>query len=182
MSRARTALGLTVIELLISLVILGVLLALTIPSFNEAFQKNRLKGAGERLAAETQFARGEALSRRTPVTVVVNSGSEWCLGVNQGNTGCDCSISDSGDADACVLDGVLRVAAFDDFQGVEIQGANRSVTFEPVRGIPTSAVDDWPVLFRSVRDQEVGVRLTALGSVHMCSPEGSGNIWDYPQC
>lgn len=182
MSRAWFTRGITLIELVVAVLILGILIAIALPSFNTMFQKNRLKGAAERLAAETQFARSEALSRRVPITVTVTPGANWCIGVDQSAAACDCSVANPADASACAIDGVLRVANFNDFEGVEIQGANRAATFEPVRGIPAGAVNDWPVIFENVAGQEVGVRLTVLGSVHMCSPTGAGNLWDYPDC
>ena len=174
--------GLTLIELVVTVLVAGILIAIAIPSFNQMFQKNRLKGAAERLAAETQLARAEALARREPITVSVTAGTNWCLGLDEGVAGCDCSVDDASDATACTLDGVLRVSRVADFEGVQVQGNDVDATFEPVRGMPTAAVGDWPIVFESAAGQEVGVRLTVLGSVHLCSPAGSGNIWDYPAC
>ena len=178
----RKGRGLTLIELVVTVLIAGILIAIAIPSFNQMFQKNRLKGAAERLAAETQLARAEALARREPITVSITAGADWCLGLDEGTGGCDCAIDAASDAAACTLDGVLRVSRVQDFQGVQVQGNDVDATFEPVRGMPAAAVADWPVIFRSAAGQEVGVRLTVLGSVHLCSPAGSGNIWDYPPC
>lgn len=177
--------GLTLIELVVTILVAGILIAIAIPSFNQMFQKNRLKGAAERLAAETQLARAEALARREPITVSITAGTDWCLGLDEGTAACDCSVDDVGDATACTLDGVLRVSRVADFEGVRVQGNDVSDTFEPIRGRPEPANYDpteWPVIFESAAGQEVGVRLTVLGSVHLCSPAGSGNIWDYPPC
>lgn len=182
MARPGKGRGLTLIELLVTLLVAGILIAIAIPSFNQMFDKNRLKGAAERLAAETQFARAETLSRRSPITVSVTAGSNWCLGLDEGTAGCDCAVDDTGDATACTLDGILRVARAADFRGVEIQGNDVNATFEAIRGMPTAALADWPIVFESAQGQEVGVRLTVLGSVHLCSPAGSANIWDYPPC
>lgn len=182
MERTERQRGLTLIELLVTVLIAGILIAIAIPTFSTMFEKNRLKGAAERLAAEVQLARGEALARRDPVSVSVVSGSDWCLGVDEGAAGCDCSVDDVTDATACTVDGVLRVSRVADFEGVQVLGNDVDATFEPVRGMPTAAVADWPILFQNGNGQQVGVRLTVLGSVHLCSPAGSGNIWDYPSC
>lgn len=182
MARPRTGHGVTLFELMVSVVVVGILLALAVPSFNQMFQKNRMKGAAERLVAEVRLARAEALSRRVPVSVSVTAGENWCLGLDEGAIGCDCSIDDAGNVAACTLDGVLRVASVDDFDGVQIQGDDVDATFEPVRGMPTAPVTAWPIIFESAAGQEVGVGLTVLGGVQLCSPAGTGNIWDYPQC
>lgn len=197
MSRPGKGQGVTLIELVVTLLVAGILIAIAIPSFNLMFQKNRLKGAAERLAAETQLARAEALARRSPVTISISvtSSSDWCIGIDEeepgdGSTGCDCNLDDPTESDACALfdsdananEDVVRVSRVEDFKGVAIQGNDVDATFEPVRGMPTGAVGDWPIIFGSAAGQEVGVRLTVLGSVHLCSPAGSGNIWDYPAC
>lgn len=181
MSRRACERGVTLIELVITVIVAAILLAIAIPSFNRLFEKNRLKGAAERLASEIQYARAEALERRAPVSVAIKAGSDWCIGLTDDTSGtCDCAT-----VDACQVGGTTRVADGADFKGVEVQGSDVSDTFEPLRGVPDSGTydqNDWPVFFKLADGRSVGVELTVLGSVHLCSPAGSGNLWDYPTC
>lgn len=181
MSERSMQAGVTLIELLVAVLILGILLAIAIPSFSSMFEKNRLKGAAERLAAQTQYARSEAIARNSDVTIAVQTSAPWCFGVSVGSAACDCGQDDPTQADACQIDGTLRRDSAEDFTGIGIQGANVSATFNSVRGTPEPG-DDGTIVLESQSGMEVGVQLTALGNVHLCSPSGSGNIWDYPEC
>ncbi len=59
--------GFTIIEVMISLVVLGVLLALGAPGFVEWLQNQQIRGAAEATLNGLQVARGEAVRRNTPV-------------------------------------------------------------------------------------------------------------------
>lgn len=55
--------GLTLIELMVVVVVLGVLVALVGPSFSEMITMQRLRGTNAQLVTDMQFARSEAVSR-----------------------------------------------------------------------------------------------------------------------
>jgi type IV fimbrial biogenesis protein FimT len=59
--------GFTIVEVLISLVVLGVLLALGTPGFVEWLQNQQIRAAAEATLNGLQVARGEAVRRNTPV-------------------------------------------------------------------------------------------------------------------
>jgi len=181
MSRKASERGVTLIELVITVLVAAILLAIAIPSFNRLFEKSRLKGAAERLSSEIQYARAEALERRAPVSIAIKAGQDWCIGLTDDTSGtCDCSTVND-----CQVGGATRITDGGDFKGVGVQGSNVNDTFEPLRGVPDAATydeDEWPVFFKLAGGRSVGVELTVLGSVRLCSPAGSGNLWDYPTC
>lgn len=57
----RRVLGLTLIELMITIAVVGVLLALAAPSFYEFMLVQRLKGVNAELVTDLQLARSEAV-------------------------------------------------------------------------------------------------------------------------
>ena len=59
--------GFTIIEVLITLAVLGVLLALGTPGFVEWLQNQQIRAAAEATLNGLQVARGEAVRRNTPV-------------------------------------------------------------------------------------------------------------------
>lgn len=59
--------GFTLIELMMAIAVIGVVLAVTIPSFNEFRLNNRMTGAANDLLGALNLARSEAIKRQQPV-------------------------------------------------------------------------------------------------------------------
>jgi type IV fimbrial biogenesis protein FimT len=70
MTRPRKpAPGFTLLELMITLAVVGILLGLAVPNFSEMIRNNRLTSAANDLLRATQVARSEAVKRQTWVVV-----------------------------------------------------------------------------------------------------------------
>ena len=61
--------GLTIIELLLSLVIMALLAMLALPHFQSLAQQTRVRGAGSVVYTHLQLARSEAIKRNASITV-----------------------------------------------------------------------------------------------------------------
>jgi type IV fimbrial biogenesis protein FimT len=61
--------GFTLVELMITVIIVAVLLSLAAPGFVELLERNRLQSAASNLYTSLVLARSEALKRNTPVVV-----------------------------------------------------------------------------------------------------------------
>lgn len=74
--------GLTLIELMITVAMLGVVLTLSVPSFTRLQGNYRLSTAAHRLAAAVNLARSEALERKQAVSLcpVSEGGADVCTG------------------------------------------------------------------------------------------------------
>ena len=78
--RARSASGVTLIELLIGLVIVGVLLALGVPSFSAWLQNVQVRNAAESIFNGLQLARANAVQRNKSVTFTMpGPDSSWTV-------------------------------------------------------------------------------------------------------
>ena len=72
--------GFTIIEVMITLVVIGVLLALGVPGFVEWLQNQQIRAAAEATLNGLQVARGEAVRRNTPVRFqIVSDLSSSCI-------------------------------------------------------------------------------------------------------
>src|SRR5262245_54691234 len=65
----RTQRGFNLIEILVTLTVLAILIALGAPGFGEWLQSQRIRAAAEAITNGMQVARGEAIRRNLPVVV-----------------------------------------------------------------------------------------------------------------
>ncbi|MBA3032646.1 MAG: GspH/FimT family pseudopilin [Gammaproteobacteria bacterium] len=82
LSRPRRASGFTLIELMISIIVLGVLLTIAMPSFRAWMLNIQIRNASESILTGIQRARAEAVGRNTSVTFVMAANSTWTVNVN----------------------------------------------------------------------------------------------------
>lgn len=110
--------GFTLLELLITVSIIAILMALAVPSITSTMRKNRVKAATEELYSQIKWARSEAIKRRADVFVAFKTGSNWCYGISL-TAACNC-----GNAGACMVGGnETRI------QGTNFPGVSLASTF-----------------------------------------------------
>jgi len=78
--RARTQQGFTLIEMMVVISILGILLAIAMPSFSEALLSSKLRSYANNLVASVHLARSEAIKRNAVVTLCASSDGTSCSG------------------------------------------------------------------------------------------------------
>jgi type IV fimbrial biogenesis protein FimT len=70
--------GFTLVELLVTITVMAILLAIAVPSFTDVTLGSKLSSYANSLAANAYLARGEAIKRNTPVTLCVSSNGTSC--------------------------------------------------------------------------------------------------------
>jgi len=174
----------TLLELIVTIAVLSILLAVAVPSMQPLLSRNHLKAAAGALAEDLQWTRSEALKRNNDLYVTFDT-SEWCYGIDEAS-GCDCTVSSPTGTDACALttagSEVLKVTSHSSFadtnlSAITFSGSPPSTGFEPRRGTATSAGS---VTFQSSEGADLKVLLSIMGRVRICSP--SDNVPGYPGC
>jgi type IV fimbrial biogenesis protein FimT len=79
MMRFQMLRGFTLVELMITLAVLGILITIGVPSFNDLVQNQRVKAATSDIYSSLTLARSEAIKRNAEVNIVRN-GSSWSNG------------------------------------------------------------------------------------------------------
>lgn len=98
--------GITLIEVMIGLVILGILLAMGVPSFSAWIQSSQIRNSAESIQNGLMHARAEAVRRNTTVrfqlvTDLTNgcaisaTGSSWVVSLDDPSGACDSAASDT---------------------------------------------------------------------------------------
>jgi type IV fimbrial biogenesis protein FimT len=90
----------TLIELMVTVSILAIVMALAIPSFKSSVANNRSVGAGSELVTALNFARTEAIRRGAYVSICASSDGAACLAADNWKKGwlvfVDAATSDAG--------------------------------------------------------------------------------------
>ena len=74
--------GITLIEVIVVVAIVGILISIAAPSFVTTTQKFRILEKASSFVGALQFARAEAIKEGAPVTICASSDGATCLNVN----------------------------------------------------------------------------------------------------
>jgi type IV fimbrial biogenesis protein FimT len=72
--------GFTLIELMVTLTVLGILLGVGVPSFKNFIQNQKVKTAAYDINTAIMIARSEAVKRNTDVTIAPDTADTWTAG------------------------------------------------------------------------------------------------------
>ncbi len=185
--------GFTVIELMISLAVLAIITSLALPSYRSIMEKRQVTSGAEQLGAFLSSAQLESVKRNQFVAVNYKaSGGAWCFGMRPGDNAsvdCNCTITDATNANACALDGTLRVFGSTvlnypgALQSVTISGSDTTLVFDPVRGLTQGAETAKLQLLSDEGSYALDVEVTVTGRVKICSnKDANKDVPGYKEC
>ncbi|CAB0149443.1 hypothetical protein PSI9734_00006 [Pseudidiomarina piscicola] len=171
--------GFTLLELLVTLVILSIILGAGVPMMLNLAKSMRLQGAAQDTYALLQYARSDAL-RTTEDRFVVwdEEDGVWCAAVATAND-CDCLSED------CSINNVLRQINSSDYTNISVNAAFAAGTytrFDGMRGLAEGHAGSarYQLMDDDSVEAEVRVVVSVLGRIRYCTQ--SGDIGDYPAC
>lgn len=187
--------GFTLVEMLITVAVLAVLLAVAVPSMYEFIMRKKVEGAADELLGDVRFARSiQARDTRTTTIKFGSTDTYTCYVIFHPTSrlSCDCTAtpvcSSRGSASAVELK-TVRLPLSSQVSIAPLEGSASEFKWDAVTGIPF-AVDPTtgdrvtaPLLQVQITAPSGGeVRLTtsATGRGQLCS--FSGHISAYPAC
>lgn len=165
-------LGLTLVELMITVAIAAIVASIAVPSFERMLERNRLKEAVESLKSDLLFARTQAIKKSTNISLIRQTGDNgtWCYGITAKAGGCDCSATPSD----CEIKTVLGV----NFSQTNIKSVfSGQTTFESRRGTASTANTCF-----STEHYTVKVKTSRLGRTTICTNNNANALPGYDYC
>lgn len=184
--------GFTIIELMMSLVLLAIGTALSLPSYREMMEKRQLTHGAEQIMAFVNSAQSEAIKQNQIVTVsyVRTGDANWCVGAIVGAADCDCRETDVTQTDYCAIDSAPRIlnnANVGNTDLVKSMTGDGAYSFDPIRGIfrPNldGSVDSLVVAMSSnSEDYKLDLMVGNTGQVILCSHDVDHSVPGYKVC
>ncbi len=174
--------GFSLIELMVTIAVLGIIATITAPNLIDMIDKRRAVGAAEEVVSLLHLARSEAIkqSRRIRVTISEGATGAWFIGLSQGAANCstaaDCQISEGG-----VM--LTRMSNASRYPGVALDASLGSITFD-ARGLVSgvAAGSNAELNLASERDWQAQVEINPIGRIQICAPSGAKNAGGYRLC
>jgi len=143
--------GLSLIELMVSITILGIVLAFGVPSFSSFITNSKVRSAAEAITAGLNLARAEAVNRNTQVQfALTGTDSSWQIGCVTSSTDCPASIQN-------------RVAS-DGSLGVSVTATDSTIAFDGYGRVATTLASVTSATF-DISAPTAGTCTTAGGKV-----------------
>ena len=179
--------GFTVVEMLMSLVLIAIGTALALPSYRDMVEKRQVTNAAEQLASFVNSAQGLAMKTNRVVTVEYEyaDGDDWCVGATL-EAECTCDEPDSEsyceiDSQAFVLDNT-HTGNLDLMHSMG-GGGDGSWSFDPIRGLATGLDEPLTMELRSPSgDFRINLMINEVGRVILCSGDSSHAVPGYEPC
>jgi len=185
--------GFTIVELLITLVVVVLLLSLAAPSFSSLVQKRRITSISEQLASFLVIAQSESVKRNQQLTVTFdsNNATDWCIGMALGNALCDCANAAA--ANYCEIDNVAKTIVSTSVRNVQLSGiadnlnqpnaSSAAFTYDPVRGLMVNPADSGSFTFLTDNGKfSLQVEVSGTGRVDVCNPDSSKKVVGFDGC
>ena len=176
MSATRAQSGVTLVELMVTIAVLAILIALAGPSFADFAERSALRGAADGLAAAIGAAKEECIKRDRLVRVdFMPMGDAVCVGAaavaSSADAGCDCS---TGTCPVTQYPGNERDMRRVALVGNPNFGGATGFVFDPKTGMLDQLANAGSLTMSTSRGYEVTVRVNAMGRVSLCTPREKG--------
>ena len=180
--------GFTMVEVLMSVVLLAIGMSLALPSYRDMVEKRKVTNGAEQIASFINTAQGVAMKTNRVVSVSYShtDQDEWCLGAVSGTTACDCTQINAAANDYCQIASqpfILSNAQTNDLELMHDMAGDGAYAFDPVRGLFMDLNDGLTVELRSPsEDFRLNLIVNSTGRVILCSEDSSHAVPGYSIC
>lgn len=117
--------GITLIDLLVTVSIIAIVAGVAAPSISTMVERSNINEVLQRLRADVDFARSEAIRRNQDVYLSFRTGAGSCWGVNEGAV-CNCAAANDCQVDAGGVPRTRQVSLAN-IGGLQFDNANTTI-------------------------------------------------------
>ncbi|WP_081412955.1 pilus assembly FimT family protein [Chitinilyticum aquatile] len=174
--------GFTLIELFVTIAVLGIILAIAIPSFTDWHNRTRLENAGKEITTMLALGKGESrkLGKSTFIRTQNANMDNWYLMISTSNTctpGNECDLRSMQGGSA--YPGIKLINASSYLDQTEFPSNDSLVVFRT--GKPTAGKSFEEITLESGKYQ-LTLRISPTGVVTSCIPSGKTLFGKISQC
>lgn len=183
MMNKNKTLGFTLMELLISVLILGILAGVAVPQYSQMATKNRLVNESEKVLHYLIYARSEAVKNNANVTVSFSTGANWCVGLSDSGacnctTANSCTLTTNTSGGNATVEKVINVSTSSGFS-LTVDNSLNNADFDPLRGMLQKAnAPTTGTLTLSNGSIASTINVNVLGRTDICS----SSLGNYTDC
>jgi len=180
--------GFSLVEVMMSLVLVAIGLALALPSYRDMVEKRQVTNGAEQLASFINTAQGVAMKTNQVVTISYDRSGhdDWCVGAVSGETACDCTETDTSATDYCQIATqpfILNNGHAGDLELMHAMDGDGAYAFDPIRGLFLDLDDSLTLeLHSNSRDFRLNLVVNSTGRVILCSGDSAHSIPGYQAC
>lgn len=163
--------GFTLVEVMIGIVILAILAAVAVPSFQTWLLNSQVRNAAESISNGLQRARAEAVGRNIDVEFVLEADSSWTIKVaGAGGANIETRSSSEGSKSVTVSSvdadsNAATTVTFNSFGSIRASNADNSAPF--------TQVDVDSAILSVEESQNLRITIGLGGNVRMCDPNAT---------
>ena len=169
-ARAGSA-GVTLIELVVAITILGIAISMGLPSYHEWIQNTRIRNGAESVLRGLELARSEAISRNVPVQLSLSTDagvmSGWTVGCETVTATCPATIQNGSTA-------AVKLTVADNKTLYVFDGFGRMTAPDPDGGKNYKALDVDSTVLAAAKSRDLRITVFSNGMARMCDPNVSG--------
>jgi len=180
--------GFTLVEVMMSLVLVAISAALALPSYREMVEKRQVTNGAEQLASFINTAQGVAMKTNSVVTVSWShtNSNDWCIGAISSEDACDCTVTNTASDSYCQIgaqDFILSDNIAAELGLMHSMTGDGSYAFDPIRGVFVDLDDALALELRSRSgDFRLNLMVNSTGRVTLCSDDASHSVPGYQLC
>lgn len=175
--------GFTLVELLVTIAVLGILAALAFPGMSAYIDKQRLVSQLQAISNLAQLARSEAIKHSAvgsvaakKISMTVMPTAPWYVGLANGNAPCStttCVINESGSS-------VPHLLSASECSGCTMISPETQILIQyDLRGLVTGGTNQL-ITLQSPLGKQLSLSISRLGRISICTP--SASVSGYPTC
>lgn len=180
LSEWRTEKGVTFLELLVTIAIIGILAAIAVPNYGDYVERQRLVGATEAVYGQLLLAKRASISNNRDVHFVAKNAetADWCITIAESasDVGANCS---GGFVVSSFANPSIVLESLDSYPGIQLQSSAALSSISIGFLMPGITVSGAQILtLHSSRIGDVFVDVGESMRMEVCSDD----IGSYPDC